>query len=180
AVGVLSGILFGLRHKMRTGEGQHVATSMLGGNVFAYSDDFNRYPGKPPVRQADAEQLGLSATYRLYQAQAGWVFLAAASQDEWARAMSAAERSDLLTQDRAATAPARETHGAELIALLEQLFETRPASEWEALMLEAGANCVAVTEATLPETAVTDPNILAMGLVAEIDHPAFGSLLRYA
>jgi crotonobetainyl-CoA:carnitine CoA-transferase CaiB-like acyl-CoA transferase len=180
AVGVLSAILFGLRHKMHTGQGQLVSTSMLGGNVFAYSDDFNRYPGKPPVRQADAEQLGLSATYRLYQAQAGWVFLAAASQEDWIRAMFAAGRSDLLTDERFASSQAREAHDGELGAVLEELFRSRPASEWEALMLDAGAHCVAVTEATLPETAVTDPNIRAMGLVAEIDHPAFGSLLRYA
>jgi crotonobetainyl-CoA:carnitine CoA-transferase CaiB-like acyl-CoA transferase len=180
AVGVLSAILFGLRHKMRTGEGQFVGTSMLGGNVFAYSDDFNRYPGKPPVRQADSEQLGLSATYRLYEAQAGWIFLAAESQAEWTAAMSAAGRSDLLTDERFASIPARKAHDAELSTLLEELFRTRPASEWEARLLDAGADCVAVTEATQPETAVTDPNIRAMGLVGEIEHPAFGSLLRYA
>jgi crotonobetainyl-CoA:carnitine CoA-transferase CaiB-like acyl-CoA transferase len=180
AVGVLSAILFGLRHKVRTGEGQFVGTSMLGGNVFAYSDDFNRYPGKPPVRQTDAEQLGLSATYRLYQAQAGWVFLAAESQEDWTRAMAAAGQAELLTEERFASSAARTAHDADLSTVLEALFRTRPASEWEATMLEAGAHCVAVTEATLPETAVTDPNIRAMGLVAEIDHPAFGSLLRYA
>ena len=64
--------------------------------------------------------------------------------------------------------------------MLEELFRSRPASEWETLMLDAGAHCVAVTEATLPETAVTDPNIRAMGLVGAIEHPTFGSLLRYS
>jgi crotonobetainyl-CoA:carnitine CoA-transferase CaiB-like acyl-CoA transferase len=180
AVGVLSAILFGLRHKVRTGEGQFVATSMLGGNLLAYSDDFNRYQGKIPVRQADPDQLGLSATYRLYETQTGWVFLAVATQHEWAAAMGAAKRDDLLADQRFRSPEARAANDTELAGVLDQLFQTRPAAEWEAVMLAAGANCVEVTETTQAETTVTDPNLRAMGLVGEIEHPRFGKLLRYA
>ena len=42
------GDLLGLAHQRRTGEGQHVATSMLGGNALCYSDDFCTYRDKPP------------------------------------------------------------------------------------------------------------------------------------
>jgi crotonobetainyl-CoA:carnitine CoA-transferase CaiB-like acyl-CoA transferase len=180
AVAVLSAILFGLRHKLRTGEGQFVATSMIGGNVLAYSDDFNRYRGKTPVRQADAEQLGLSATYRLYQAEQGWVFLAAPTQHEWVTAMTLAGREDLLGDDRFATPEARDVHDAELSSILEALFRTRPASGWEALMQAGGGNCVAVNESQQHETMPTDPSLREMGLVAEVEHPLFGKLLRYA
>ncbi len=114
AVAVLSAILFGLRHKQRTGQGQFLATSMIGGNVLAYSDDFNRYRGKTPVRQADAEQLGLSATYRMYEAQSGWVFLAAATQEEWVTAMAAAGRDDLVTESRFGSLEDREVNDADL------------------------------------------------------------------
>ena len=180
AVSVLSAILFGLRHRQRTGEGQFVGTSMLGGNALAYADDFNRYPGKRPVPQADPEQLGLSATYRLYQAQHGWVFLALPSQEGWQLAMTAAGRTDLVEDPRFVSAADRATHDGELAAELETLFRTRPATDWEAAILDAGAGCVAVTERSQAETAVSDPHIREMGLVGEIEHPSFGPLLRYA
>jgi crotonobetainyl-CoA:carnitine CoA-transferase CaiB-like acyl-CoA transferase len=180
AVNVLSAILFGLRHRQRTGEGQFVATSMIGGNVFAYADDFNRYEGKTPVRQADPEQFGLSATYRLYQAAEGWVCLVLPTQAEWVTAMSAARRSDLLSDPRFVTAEARDANDGDLTSELEALFRTRPALEWEDLLLAAGAGCVAVTEASQSETAVTDPNIKASGLVGQVNHLVFGPLLRYA
>jgi crotonobetainyl-CoA:carnitine CoA-transferase CaiB-like acyl-CoA transferase len=179
AVGVLSAILFGLRHRQLTGEGQFVGTSMLGGNVLAYSDDFNRYEGKQPVRQADPDQLGLAATYRLYKARQGWVFLAVPSEAEWRTAMSVAGRADLIDDVRFATPTDREAHDGELTVELEDLFGERPAQEWESLFLEADVGCVAVSERSHAETAVSDENLRTMGLVAEVDHPRFGTLLRY-
>ena len=45
---VMTALMLALRHRQRTGEGQFVATSMIGGNVLAYAEDFNRYDGKVP------------------------------------------------------------------------------------------------------------------------------------
>jgi crotonobetainyl-CoA:carnitine CoA-transferase CaiB-like acyl-CoA transferase len=180
AVSVLSAILFGLRHQQRTGEGQFVATSMLGGNALAYADDFNRYANKPPVRQADPEQLGLEATYRLYEARKGWVFLALTGQAEWEGFTKLASRPDLQDDPRFATVADRQAHDAELASELEALFRQRPASEWELLLTPGHVGCVAVTEQSQSETMVSDETLRAMGLVAEIEHPVFGPLLRYA
>jgi crotonobetainyl-CoA:carnitine CoA-transferase CaiB-like acyl-CoA transferase len=180
AVNVLSAILFGLRHRLRTGEGQFAATSMIGGNVLAYSDDFNRYRDKTPVRQADSEQFGLSATYRLYQAEEGWVCLALSDQAEWEVAMGAADRADLLADPRFSTPDDRDIHDAELASELEALFRTRTAEAWEKALLGQGAGCVVVSEKSQAEVAVSDPDIRASGLVVEVQHPTFGSLLRYA
>jgi crotonobetainyl-CoA:carnitine CoA-transferase CaiB-like acyl-CoA transferase len=179
AVAVLSATLFALRHRQRTGEGQFVGTSMIGGNVLAYSDDFNRYEGKVPVRMADAEQLGLSATHRLYEAAEGWVFFATPTQAEWGAAMQAANRRDLLSDVRFSTSQERDTYDGELAAELEALFATRTATEWEDLFVPAGVGCVAVSPLSQAETMVADHNLRSMGLVGEVDHPLFGPLLRY-
>ncbi len=179
AVNVLSAILFGLRHQQRTGEGQFVATSMLGGNALAYADDFNRYVNKPPVRQADPEQFGLEATYRLYQAREGWVFLGLTNQTEWQAFTRLAGRADLGVDPRFATVADRQVHDAELASELEALFRDRNAADWESLLTPDHVGCVRVTERSQAETMVSDGNLRAMGLVAEIDHPVFGPLLRY-
>jgi crotonobetainyl-CoA:carnitine CoA-transferase CaiB-like acyl-CoA transferase len=94
--------------------------------------------------------------------------------------MKAVGRDDLIDDPRFATPDSRTAHDAELIPELGGLFQTRSAAEWEETILAAGAGCVAVTEQSHSETAVSDPNIRAMGLVGDVEHPAFGTLLRYA
>ena len=64
---VLSAMMFGLAHQRRTGEGQHISMSMLGGNALCYSDDFCTYRDKPARPMTDEDNYGLNALYRLYQ-----------------------------------------------------------------------------------------------------------------
>ena len=179
AVGVLSAILFALRHRQRTGQGQFVSASMVGGNVMAYSDDFNRYAGKVAVRQSDPDQLGTGALHRLYEAQEGWIYLEVPTQQEWDRAVDALGRPVLAADPRYATPADRDAHDDELAADLAAVLATRPAAAWEALLTPLGVGCVVATAASQAETMVHDEHLRTMGLVTEIDHPRFGPLLRY-
>ena len=71
ALAVLSSILLALYDQRRTGTGQFVSTTMIGGNALAYADDFVRYEGKPVLATPDEENHGLHALYRLYRAERG-------------------------------------------------------------------------------------------------------------
>ena len=71
ALAVLSSLLLALYDQRRTGRGQFLSTTMIGGNAMAYADDFVRYAGKPPLAVADEENHGLHALYRLYRARRG-------------------------------------------------------------------------------------------------------------
>ncbi|MBV9821425.1 MAG: CoA transferase, partial [Actinobacteria bacterium] len=85
ALAVLAAVTAGVYHQRRTGQGQYLATSMIGGNAWTYSDDFNSYAGKPAVARCDSEGLGTSALCRLYEAAGGtWVCLQVPSDEEWA------------------------------------------------------------------------------------------------
>jgi crotonobetainyl-CoA:carnitine CoA-transferase CaiB-like acyl-CoA transferase len=178
AVGVLAAIMLALRHRQRTGQGQFVGTSMLGGNVLAYSDDFNRYRGKVPLRQADPEQYGLSATYRLYETSGGWVFFGVRSEAEWARAAELAGWSELLDEGYGSLAGDADAD-ASLEQKLTARFAERTSDSWESLFLSQGVGCVAVTDRLMPEMAAFDTNLQTMGLIVEIEHPLFGQLRRY-
>lgn len=179
AVGVLAAVMLALRHRQRTGQGQFVGTSMVGGNVVAYADDFNRYRGKVPVRQADSEQFGLGALYRLYEAAEGWVFLGVRTLDEWQRATEVAHWPELLEPGRRALAGDGDAD-KELLASLTERLSTRSAQAWEELFLASRVGCVAVSAARQSERSSTDENLREMGLIVEIDHPLFGPLYRYA
>ncbi|HEY2430449.1 MAG TPA: CoA transferase, partial [Acidimicrobiales bacterium] len=114
ALAVLSAIMLGLTHQRRTGAGQHVALSMLGGNALCYSDDFCQYASKPPRPQADEENHGLNALYRLYRVSDGWVFLAATTEHEGIDLVKSLGAPELAADDRFATAGGRAANDAEL------------------------------------------------------------------
>jgi len=178
ALAVLSSILLALYDQRRTGTGQFLSTTMIGGNALAYADDFVRYEGKPPLRVADEENHGLHALYRLYRAESGWIFLAAPRQREWETLTAALDRSDLAHDDRFGSEGARLANDDVLVTLLADLFATRAAGEWEHLLTAAGVACVEAFDASHSEFTCTDPVLRATGLVVEVDHPAFDKILR--
>lgn len=179
AVAVLSALTLALYHKARTGRGQFLSTSMLGGNLWGYADDAVSYDGKTPARQADPEFHGFNALYRLYEAAEGWVFLAAPRQDEWLQLCSVLDRPDLTSDPRFTTAADRAENDDELVAELEQTFATRSAAQWEEMLVPHGVACVRAAETTISEFAASDPHVYAAGLSAEVDHPAFGPIRRH-
>jgi len=178
ALGVLSSILLALYDQRRTGQGQFLSTTMIGGNALVYADDFLRYDGKPTLPAADEESHGLHALYRLYRAETGWVFLAAARQRDWEALASALGRADLTDDERFATESARRSNDDTLIATLAAVFASRAASTWEAELTAAGVACVEAFDASHSEFTCTDPVLRETGLVVEVDHPRFEKMLR--
>jgi crotonobetainyl-CoA:carnitine CoA-transferase CaiB-like acyl-CoA transferase len=181
ALGVLSSLLFALYDQRRTGEGQFLSTTMIGGNAVAYADDFVRYADKPALPTVDEENYGRNALYRLYRAAEGtWVFLAAPRQPDWERLLDALGSPDALVDPRFASLASRREADRALAGALEALFATRPATEWEALLVPAGVACVAAYEGSHSQFTCTDPVVRDTGLVVDVVHPRFGPILRAA
>jgi crotonobetainyl-CoA:carnitine CoA-transferase CaiB-like acyl-CoA transferase len=179
ALTVLAAIALGVFHQRRTGEGQFLSTSMISGNAWAYSDDFCRYEGKPQVPVCDSEYHGINALYRVYPTSQGWVCLAVTTEREWCDLVDAMCL-DVATDSRFATSSARSTNDADLAKILEARFATKSAGEWESLLTERDVGCVEVFMGGQPAFTSTDPVLRETGLTIEVDHPAFGSLVRAA
>lgn len=179
ALTVFTALMLALYDQRCTGQGQVVSTSLLNGNALAYSDDFNRYKGKPPLRAPDEDKHGLHALYRLYTTGDGWVFLAAPTCRDWEALITGLGRPDLATDPRFATADLRAENDAALIAELDRTFGTKSAQEWENALSSKGVACVQAFTASHAEFACTDPVLRETGLVVEVDHPSFGEVLRH-
>jgi len=179
ALALCSALLLALRHQGRTGEGQYAFTSMIGGNAYAYSDDFVAYEGKPPVARPDLDQYGLHALYRVYPASTGWLFLAAPLRKEWDSLKRALERPRPLDDPRFATESARREHDAELVTVLTEVFSHASAEVWEERLSSHDVGCAAVYEGSASEFTLLDPSLRAVGAVAEVVHPLFGKMLRH-
>jgi crotonobetainyl-CoA:carnitine CoA-transferase CaiB-like acyl-CoA transferase len=164
--GVATGMMLGLAARVLTGKGQYIETSMMNSNVYCNSDDAFAYEGKPARRTPDKAQLGLEATYRLYETAEGWVFLAAEFDAEFQALCRALGREDLLADERYAAWSGRLANRKSLEAELEPIFKTRAADDWEAFLLARDIACVRADKASHLRFLHEDPQPKAMGFMA--------------
>lgn len=171
--GVGTALMLGLAAKWRTGRGQYMETTMMNSIVYCNSDDAFEYDGKPPRRTADRRQLGLQATYRLYECSDGWVFLAAPHDDEFTAFCNAAGCAALLADDRFATESARYDNRTALGEALEPVFMERSAAAWESLLTAADVGCVVADGPNHKRFLHEDAHTTAIGFMVPTQHPAF-------
>ena len=181
ALALLAALSLGLYHQQRTGQGQFLGTSMIGGNAWAYSDDFCSYAGKLPTVLCDSEYYGTGALDRVYEAAEGsWVCLAVKTDAEFSALLGVIGRQDLATDERFASAPVRAAHDDELVSLLGACFAERPAAEWESELSAVRVGCVNVNLVGQPLFTSFDPVLRETGLTVTVEHPLYGEIVRTA
>lgn len=189
AAGHAAAMTLGLLAQQRMGAGQNVESAMIVSNVYLNCEDAVAYRGKPPRVEPDPLQLGTGATHRLYETgpatrgadlashenpNAHWVFLAAQSDGEFANFCALAGREDIAADSRFSSAAARELNDAALSTLLEAIFLTRPAREWEASALAAGVGCVMADAMSHFAFLHRDAQSEAVSMMARSAHASFG------
>jgi crotonobetainyl-CoA:carnitine CoA-transferase CaiB-like acyl-CoA transferase len=170
ALVLLAALSLGLYQTRKTGVGQFMRTSMIGGNAWAYSDDFCSYEGKPPLPLCDSEYYGTSALDRVYPASGdGWVCLAVRSDAEFTALRETLELPEGAADDN-----------DELEGLLTARFAERSAAEWESALTAVDVGCVEVNMTGQPIFTAYDPVLRETGLTIAADHPVFGEMVRAA
>jgi crotonobetainyl-CoA:carnitine CoA-transferase CaiB-like acyl-CoA transferase len=180
ALGVATALLLGLLARARTGEGQELRTSMLSTSAYAVSAECDAASGQAPHRTPDPLLLGLSALYRLYQTDDGWIFLACPQPHEWAPLCRALADASLADDVRFGTVAAREANDTALAATLEDVFRRRGAAAWESLCLAHDVACAAVAPGPVAAQAMSHPLMRENGFLADAEHPIYGTYRRLA
>jgi crotonobetainyl-CoA:carnitine CoA-transferase CaiB-like acyl-CoA transferase len=171
------GMLQALYHRDRTGEGQFVDTSILNACLLNSSyawltADSTRAADRPHL---DAQQLGITALYRLYETADGWLCLAAMTDTHWEHLCTALGRDDLGGDERLATAAGRLAHDGELWSTLEVTFATRRAAEWFEILDAAGVPCE-ISDDTFALGVFDDPELIERGWVTSYEQRLVGRL----
>ena len=169
------GILAALHEKTRTGQGQWVDISLLDGSVALLTYVAGGYfaSGDVPKRYGSAHPT--IAPYQAFASADGFVMVAVGNDRLWTRFTMALERAELADDPRFRSNPLRVEHREELISLLEPLLVGRSTAEWVRLLDLAG---VPVGPIQTVDEALVDPQVLARGMVTEVQHPSIGTLAQ--
>ena len=172
-------LLMALYVKKKTGKGQYVEPTMVGTGLFVNSDDYIQFTGKPSRLLPDPDLFGIHALYRMYQSDEGWIFLACDTQKEWKTLCRALNRENLISDPRFSTHGSRLENDKALAAILDSIFKTRPASEWQDCLVPRGVACVTVYPEDFSDFVNTDPRMKEAGLMVDQEHPLLGKYQRY-
>ena len=169
------GILAALREREASGEGQLVDISMLDCQIAVLENAVVRYfvTGKEPGRLGTRHP---SATpFQAFPTSDGWLVLALAwgVANQWALLCSALERVDLIDDPRFDTSFKRTENHAALEPELFAAMRRRPTAEWVEMFEGYG---MAVGPLNTVGEAVSQAQIEARGMIAEVDHPVAGKL----
>ena len=166
------GLATALLHRERTGEGQEVDASLLGGQLCIQSHNitYSWWSGKQPVRRHHLP----SATWNWYQAADDkWFVIGMNRQMYWPGICEVIDKPDWLVDERFATLESRLEHGDDLYDQLQAIFGKKTRKEW--LIAFAQADLLATPVNDYQELA-EDPQVIA-NYVNYVERPDGGEPL---
>jgi crotonobetainyl-CoA:carnitine CoA-transferase CaiB-like acyl-CoA transferase len=165
------GILAAYAHRLKTGQGQWVETSLFEAALVQtyWQSAIALATGIAPRAMGSAHPL--NAPYQAFEASDGWIVVGGANQTNWLRLLDALQAPELAQDARFATNADRMAHLDELSEELSRRFRTRPAACWLEKLEQAGLPCGPVYDML---QALGDPQTLARQMVVEVEHAAEG------
>jgi crotonobetainyl-CoA:carnitine CoA-transferase CaiB-like acyl-CoA transferase len=136
AMTLVAGILLALLQRERTGEGTKVSSSLLANGVWANAFLLQAvFCGAPAFRPVTRVETPNALVNRYRTRDDRWILLAMVQEaKDWGRLPVALERTDLLTDPRFETLPARRANAAMLIAELDKIFAARDLAHWREVL----------------------------------------------
>jgi formyl-CoA transferase len=171
---IVGAVLAALLHRGKTGEGQELEFSLYHSGVWTIAEDIQSalvgetLPGNDRTEAASP----IWNTYRTRDNR--WLQLVMLQADlQWPGFCRAIGMPELERDARFNTMEAREQNCRELIHILDEVFASGVAEEWEKSFREH--DCIYGRVAT-PGEVISDPQALANGFFAEVQHSAAGKM----
>jgi crotonobetainyl-CoA:carnitine CoA-transferase CaiB-like acyl-CoA transferase len=167
------GILAAYAHKLQTGEGQVIDTSLMEAALQQTYWHAAIYfaTGSSPGPTGSAHLL--TAPYQAFRTRDGWINIGGANQANWERIAEVVGHPEWRDDARFTTNSARVTNRSALSDAMNAVLVTRSKTEWIAAFDAAGVPVGPVH--TIGE-ALEHPQTLARGMVAEVVHPQAGTM----
>jgi formyl-CoA transferase len=167
------GILAAYVHKLRTGEGQRIETSLYEAAVALTVWEATEYwsSGNVPTRTGSSHRM--SAPYQAFRTADGWMTIGANNQRLWGFLCAALGHPELEHDPRFATNPDRMRNKAELASVIESILAEHGTDHWVDRLLAGG---VPAGPIRTYDQVLADEHTLARGMVQSIPHPVEGEV----
>ena len=165
-----AGILAALVSRAKTGEGQRVDVSLLGGQIWAQASEYTHYllTDEVPGRGTYGHPL-LRGLYGLFRTKDGWIGLIGVPPDARDAFFIAIDQPELALNPRYAGLLLSREEMRELFARLNAVFETKTTQQWGAIFTEAGVRWAPVRDY---REVAADPGAWENGYFVRVDNGA--------
>jgi crotonobetainyl-CoA:carnitine CoA-transferase CaiB-like acyl-CoA transferase len=166
------GILAAYIHRLKTGEGQLVDTSLLEGSIIntAWVSAIFLATGVSP--QAIGSAHPMAAPYQALQTADGWINIGAANQANWLRLVEVIDMPDLARDERFIDNAQRMQNLPALVDILGASLKLRNTADWLTRLEAVGVPASPVL--SIGEM-LEDPQVIARDMVVEVEHSRLGS-----
>jgi crotonobetainyl-CoA:carnitine CoA-transferase CaiB-like acyl-CoA transferase len=170
------GILAALRHRDRTGEGQHLDMSLLETQVaWLVNEGMNTLYTGVPSRAWGTAHVSI-CPYQAMPASDGHFILAVGTERQYRDLCTFLERPDLIEDPRFVTNADRVAHRAECVATFSEITRTQTIDWWIEKLAEVGVPCAPVNTI---DKVFEDPQVKAREMVVELEHPVSGKAEKH-
>ena len=165
------GIVSAYVHRLRTGEGQLVDTSLFEAGIQQtyWQSAIFFATGHSPGPSGSAHIL--SAPYQAFRAKDGWLTIGGANQANWERLARVLGAPEWLADQRFGSNAERMKNLDALVPLINERLAQRTVREWTGLLEAEGVPCGPIN--SIGDMAA-DPQTLAREMVVELEHPRAG------
>jgi crotonobetainyl-CoA:carnitine CoA-transferase CaiB-like acyl-CoA transferase len=165
------GILAAYAHRLKTGHGQMVETSLLEAGIVQtyWQSAIALATGVAPGPMGSAHPL--NAPYQAFEAADGWIVIGGSNQKNWLNALKALGAEALAADQRFAGNADRMAHLAELEAALAPYVRTQASADLLARFEAAGVPAGPIYDVLQMQA---DPQVKARDMVVEVAHARLG------
>ncbi len=165
------GVLAAYIHRLKTGEGQLVDTSLLEGSIIntAWVSAIFLATGVSP--QAIGSAHPMAAPYQAMPTANGWINIGAANQANWLRLVEIIEMPDLAQDERFVDNALRMQNLPALVEILSERLRQHNTADWLRQLEAAGVPASPVL--SIGEM-LSDPQVIARDMVVEVEHSRLG------
>ena len=167
------GVVAAYTHKLKTGEGQRVDTSLFEAAITHtyWQSAICFATGMAPGPMGSAHPL--NAPYQSFKSKDGWINIGAANQKNWEAMLGVIEACELNDDERFSSNHARMANLAALVEILNTHICKKTTAEWMALFEKSGVPAGPVLDVAQMHE---DPQVIAREMVTEVEHPNAGTM----
>ena len=171
------GVQAALYERERTGRGQLVETSLLGGLIGLLNLQGQRELSLGDTPGVAGNDHPAVCPYGLFQAKDGPFNMAVATEDMWAKLCRLLGIEELIAHPDYRDNSARFRNRVGLKRILDEKFAARGKQEWTLALVKLGLPAGPILSL---DQVFSDPHVLGAGMVEEVEHPRLGRMRAMA